>query len=177
MGVTFYIAQGISVLTCLVGILMMQFKSMKKILAGQIIANLLTASTYFLLGGLSGAGICFIAILQSVVMFFYSVKNTPPHKLVIWLFVALYIGCSIFYYKNLVDVLSALAAVCFAFSVVQTKPMFSRIWYLFNPLFWMAYDLLIPEKAYVNFIMHTVLFCSTFIAIFRNDIKKKQKTT
>ena len=172
MDTTFYIAQGISVLTCLVGILMMQFKSMKKILAGQIVANLLTASTYFLLGGISGAGICFIAILQSVVMFFYSIKQTAPHKWVIALFIVLYISCSVFYYKSPVDILSALAAVCFAISVVQVKPCFSRLWYLFNPLLWMAYDLLIPEKAYVNFVMHTVLFCSTFIAILRNYVKK-----
>ena len=56
MNMAFYLAQGISVLTALTAMVMMQFKSMKKILAGQIIANLLTASTYFLLGGFSGAG-------------------------------------------------------------------------------------------------------------------------
>ena len=83
MGVSFYVAQGISVLTCLVAIVMMQCKSMTKILIGQITANLLTASTYFLLGGFSGAGICFIAIIQSVVMFLYSIKKIPPHRWVL----------------------------------------------------------------------------------------------
>jgi hypothetical protein len=45
-------------LTGVVAVVMMQFKDMRKILIGQILANLLTASTYFLLGGFSGAGIC-----------------------------------------------------------------------------------------------------------------------
>lgn len=71
----FYIAQAISVLTALVAVFMVQFKTMEKILVGQIMANVLTASTYFLLGGFSGAGICFIAILQSVIMFLLAKKR------------------------------------------------------------------------------------------------------
>ena len=76
----FYIAQGISVLTALTAVLMMQFKSMKLILLGQIVANLLAASTYFLLDGLSGAGICFLAIAHTIVMFFYNRKNKHREK-------------------------------------------------------------------------------------------------
>ena len=60
----FYIAQGISVLTSIVAIIMTQFKNMKNILIGQIIVNLLTASTYFLLGGISGAQLFIIKLLS-----------------------------------------------------------------------------------------------------------------
>ena len=72
--VEFYIAQGISVLTALTAVITMQMKKMRNILLGQITANILTASTYFLLGGFSGAGICLIAIVKSIVMFFYERK-------------------------------------------------------------------------------------------------------
>ena len=166
MGASFYIAQGISVLTCLVAIIMMQCKSMTKILIGQITANLLTASTYFLLGGFSGAGICFIAIIQSVVMFFYSIKRIPPHRWVIGIFLALYIGCCAVCYRSPGDLLSAMAAICFAMSVVQIKPNLSRIWYLFNPLFWLCYDIL--TRAVGNLILHLVVFVATLVAIIRN---------
>ena len=74
----FYIAQGISIVTALVAILSMQLKNMKSILIFQITANLLAASTYFLLGGFSGAGISLIAIIQLIVMFFYNKKNIKP---------------------------------------------------------------------------------------------------
>lgn len=167
----FYLAQAISVLTAIVAIIMMQFKSMSKILFCQVLANLLTASTYFLLGGFSGAGICFVAIAQSVVMFLYNKKGIKPHTAVVALFIALYIACSVVYYQSLVDVLSAMAAVCFAVSIVQQKPAASRMWYVFNPLCWLTYDLF--TAAYGNFIMHLVIFVSTLSAIIRLDLKKR----
>ena len=52
----FYIKQSISILTALLAVVMMQFKSMKMILLGQITVNLLAASTFFLFGGRSGGG-------------------------------------------------------------------------------------------------------------------------
>lgn len=169
----FIIAQIISILNGLVAVTMMQFKSMKKILAGQIISNLLTASSYLLLGGISGAGICLIAIVQTVVMFAYNVKKVPPHRWVIAVFIALYIGCSAIYYKSPIDILSAAAAVTYALSVVQTKSSHSRLWYVFNPMLWMIYDLFV--KGYANFVLHLSVFISTFIAILRNDVPKKKK--
>ena len=169
----FYIAQGISVLTGVVAVLMMQFKDMKKILVGQILANLLTASTYFLLGGLSGAGICLIAIFQTAVMFVYSLKKVPPHRVVIGGFVVLYAVCSAVYYKSPVDILSAAAAITYAFSVAQTKPAGSRLWYLFNPLFWLIYDLF--TMAYVNILLHSAVFLATAFAIWNNDLRKRKK--
>ena len=167
----FYLAQGVSILTGIVAVVMMQFTSMKKILIGQIVANLLTALSYVLLGGLSGAGICIIAILQSVTMFFFNIKGITPHKAVIAGFVLLYLGCSAYYYQSFIDLFSGASAICYAFSVVQTKPALSRLWYLFNPLVWLVYD--IYTRAYGNFVIHLVIFVSTLFAILRNDVKRK----
>ena len=161
----FYIAQAISILTCIVAVVMVQLKSMKQILTGQIIANLLSASTYFLLGGLSGAGICFVAIVQSVVMYIYDAKKIKPHLTVVIGFIAAYILCSVVYYKSPVDIFSALAAIAFAMSVVQTKPQTSKCWYCLNPFFWLIYDVF--NLAFINLVMHLVIFISTLIAIFR----------
>ena len=169
----FYIAQGISVLTALVAVLMMQFKQMRWILAGQIAANLLTAATYLLLGGLSGAGICLLAIVQSVVMFVYAQKQKKPHLAVILLFIALYIACSAYYYASPIDICSALAAVCFALSVVQQRPAASRFFYAINPLCWLIYDLY--TRAYGNFIMHVVILISTVWAFVRIDLLAKER--
>lgn len=169
----FYIAQGISALNGIVSILMIQFRDMKKILFGQILANLLAASTYFLLGGLSGAGICFIAISQTVVMFIYNLKGVKPHLWVIVGFVALYAGCSALYYQSPVDLLSAAAAITYAFSVVQTKAAYSRLWYVFNPLLWLIYDLF--TQAYVNILLHSAVFCATAFAIWNNDLRRKNR--
>ena len=172
----FYIAQGISVLTALTAIVGMQMKNMKAILLSQILANLFTASTYFLLNAFSGAGICLVAIVQAVVMFFYNRKNKPPHLAIIILFVLAYISCSVIYYERFIDVFSALAAVCYALSITQTNPKFARLWYVFNPLFWVIYDLY--ARAYGNLIMHASIFVTTAFALIRVDgIFKKQPQT
>jgi len=163
----FYIAQGISVLTALTAIITMQLKNMKGILIGQILSNLFTASTYFLLGGFSGAGICLLAIVQAVVMFFYNQKEKKPHLAVIVVFILLYIACSVIYYEHFIDIFSALAAVCYAMSITQTTAKGSRLWYVFNPLFWVVYD--VYTHAYGNLIMHATIFVSTAIALIRTD--------
>ena len=100
MDLNFYIAQGITILTALTVIVSMQMKSMRGILIGQILANLFSASTYFLLGGFSGAGICLLAIVQAVAMFLYEQKGKTPHLAVIITFIVLYITCSVIYYEK-----------------------------------------------------------------------------
>lgn len=163
----FYLAQGISIITAIIAVIMMQFKKLKWILLGQLTTNLLTAVSYILLGGLSGGGICFIAILQSLVMFFYNQKNKKPHLWVLGLFIVAYIACSVIYFKSFIDIFSALAAVCFAVSIAMETPFLSRIWYVFNPIFWAVYD--VYTLAWGNLLIHTVVFISTVVALIRVD--------
>ena len=163
----FYIAQGISVITAIVAVCMMQFKNLKLILLGQLTTNLLTALSYLLLDGLSGAGISIIAIIQSGVMFIYNQKNKKPHWWVLGLFILSYLACSVFYYKSFIDVLPAISAICFAISIAMPTPFLSRVWFSFNPIFWVAYDL--STRAYGNLAIHLIVFISTITALIRID--------
>ena len=170
----FYIAQGISIVTALVAILSMQLKNMKSILIFQITANLLAASTYFLLGGFSGAGISLIAIIQLIVMFFYNKKNTKPPLIVIGIFIFLYVLYSILNFNTYLDLFPLLAALSFALGVAQTKPSIYRFYGLLNPLFWLVYDIF--SGAYINVLMRIGIFTSALIAKIRLDgIFRKNK--
>ena len=169
----FYVAQAISVVMALFALASMQFKNLKMVLACQIVSNVLCASTYFLLGGFSGAGICLIAILQSVVYFILNYKKIEPPLYVAIVFVCLFIGCSVIYYKSPIDLLSAGAAICFAISMAQKSSAKARIVYLLNPIFWTAYDIF--TLAYVNTFIHSAIFVSTLFAIIRLDVLKKEK--
>ena len=173
MEVEFYIAQGISILTAVVAILSMQMKSMKTILITQICANLLASSTYFLLGGFSGAGISLIAIIQLIVMYVYDIKQKKPHWFVVALFIAAYIVYSVFNFKNVMDIFPLLAAIFFALGVVQKKPSIFRIYGMLNPLCWLVYD--IYSLAIINSIMRVGIFTSALIAKIRLDgfLRKK----
>lgn len=169
----FYVAQAISIVMALFALASMQFKNLKMVLACQIVSNVLCASTYFLLGGFSGAGICLIAILQSVVYFILNYKKIEPPLYVAIIFVCLFIGCSVVYYKSPIDLLSAGAAICFAISMAQKSSAKARIVYLLNPIFWTVYDIF--TLAYVNTFIHGAIFVSTLFAIIRLDILKKEK--
>lgn len=164
----FYIAQGISVLTTVISVLSTQIKSMKPILVCKILANLLSVATYLLLGGISAAGMCFIAIFHSIVSFIFNLKEKKPPIYVAMLFMAMYIACSAIYYKSPVDIISGAAAVCFCISLTQSNSTAYRLWFVFNPLLWIVYDVLM--MAYGNMVMHGIVLVSTVIAIIRIDI-------
>lgn len=174
----FYIAQGVSVVTAVIAILSAQLKNMKGILITQIIGNSLAASTYFLLGGFTGASVSIIATLQTVVMYFYNIKDKKPHIPVTLAFILAYVVNAVLTFGTLFDIFPAIAAVCFALAVAQTKPMIYRFFCIWNPLCWLVYD--IYTHAYGTLLMHLGIFISVMIACFRLDgffglIKKKNK--
>jgi len=169
----FYLIQGISILTTIAAIWSMQFKSMKGILLSKMVVNLLCASSYFFLDGFSGAGICLVAIVQSIVLYFYNVKNKETPLWVIIAFILAYIACSVVYYTAPVDLISSIAAVCFAISLVQKSPTASRLWYSLNPFLWIFYD--IPTRAYGNLVMHVIIFVVAVVTIIRLDVRRKPK--
>ena len=162
-----YIAYGFSVLTAILAIVLVQFNGMALILIGHITTNLLTALSYVFVGGWSGSAICFTAIVQSIVMFLYERKGIKPHLAVILLFVVAYVTCSVLFYKSIFDIFSGAAAVCFAISVAQEKPFFSRIWFAIDMALWTVYD--VSCKQYANLIMHSVILCSIIVAFVRVD--------
>ena len=172
----FWLAQGISVVTGILAIVMMQFKNMKTILLFQIIVNLLASCNYLLLGGDSGAFISALAIIQSIVMFLYSSKKRKPHIHVILGFIICYVDVSLFNIivsRDPMEILPALAAVCFSLSLVQTKPFAFRVWGALNPSFWLPYDFY--TSSYVMFAVHLGILVSSLVGMIRVDGIFKRK--
>ena len=170
----FYIAQAISILTTLSAVLSMQFKSMKYVLICQILSNLFCATTFILLGAYSGCVICLIAVFQCLIICAYNAKNVKPHLAVILSFIALYIAASAILFQSVADVFSAMGAVVFAIGMTQKKSSTTRLWYAFNPICWIVYDLF--ALAYGNILTHSILFVTTLLAIIRLDLPEyKQK--
>lgn len=174
--VAFWIAQGISVLTGILAIIMMQMKNMKTILFFQIVVNLTASLNYLLLGGDSGAFISLLAIIQSIVMFIFNVRKKKPPIAIIIAFALCYVSIStyniiasgdIIASGEFIGILPALAAICFCISLVQEKPSLFRIWGTLNPLCWLIYDLM--TGSYVMFCVHLGILISTFVAMVRLD--------
>ncbi len=172
----FYIAQIISILNGIIGVITMQMKKMELILVGQLLMNLAASLSFLLLGGSSGGINCAIAILHTALMFVFQKKDKKPPLGLTLGFLSLYlIGTAIGFvslqdwsFVNVfINALSGVAAVCYCMSVAASNPKTSRLWYVFNPVCWMIYD--IPIKAFVNLVVHTSVFVSTFTALIKTD--------
>ena len=112
----FYIAQGISIISGIFAIIMMQQKNMRTILIFQIIVNLTASLNYLILGGNSGAILSIIAIVHLIVMFLYNKKEKAPHLITVLAFMAAYLASSVYNVialSDLRELLPAAAAVCF----------------------------------------------------------------
>lgn len=178
--VAFYLAQGISVITGILAVVMMQFKNMKTILFFQIVVNLTASLNYLLLGGDSGAIASLLAIVQSTVMFFYNKKGKRPHLAVVIGFILCYAACStynIIIKSDPMEIFPALGAFCFSMCLVQEKSSIFRVWGALNPTCWLPYDLY--TQSYVMFCVHLGILISSLVGMIRIDgffglIKRKK---
>ena len=166
----FLIAQGISIVTGVVAIVLKQMKTMRLILLFEVIANLLASSTYLLLGGDAGAIVSVLAILHSLIMFLFNRKEKSVPIAVPIAFIVLYTACSTYSIITKADpmeVLPAIAAVCFALALTQKKPRFDRVWSVINAFSWVIYDGY--NAAYVMLAVHMGILISTVVAMVRID--------
>lgn len=170
----FYIAQGIGIIIAVIAIASVQLKNLRKILICQIVVNTLSALNYTLLGGLSGAGVNLFAIVQTIWIYLFNIKNKPfPMTSSIGCMVV-YLAISLFSFSGFPTVLSCTAALLYALSVMQTDAKKYRVFCLFNSLVWIGYD--VYTCAYTTIFTHGFLVISILTAMYRLDRKKAGKS-
>ena len=168
--VAFWMAQGISIITGILAIVLKQMKEMKKILILEVVANSLATLNYVFVGGDSGWIVSGIAVLNAVVMLIYFLCNKKAPSFLVVVFLGIYITSSavtLVVKCDFMELLPALSAVCYSVSMMQKKPSHYRAWSVLNPVFWTVYD--IYTTSYVMSIVHFGIFVSTLIAMIRLD--------
>ena len=168
--VAFWVAQGISIITGILAIVLKQMKEMKKILILEVVANSLATLNYVFVGGDSGWIVSGIAVLNAVVMLIYFLCNKKAPSFLVVVFLGIYITSSavtLAVKGDFMELLPALSAVCYSVSMMQKKPSHYRAWSVLNPVFWTVYD--IYTTSYVMSIVHFGIFVSTLIAMIRLD--------
>lgn len=169
---SFYIAQFFAAVSMIFGVVSFQVKDMKKILICQLGANGFLILNYALLGGISGAGIAFVAVIQSVVIFLYDRKDKKMPVPAVVGFMLLYVLISAMTFEGLIDFLPCIAALCFAVSLLQKGPAGYRRCMLLNILLWIVYDLSV--QAYMSIAGRIILLISIISAMIRYDLKLKK---
>jgi len=170
-GINYILSQIFGFAAIFIGIISFQFKNMKSILISQLVCNGLSVLMYTLNGGTSGAAICIIAIVQSIVIYIFNVKNKETPVAVSLLFVLLYIIISYVTFNSARDFLSGGAALAFAVSLLQKSSGGYRTFMLSNVGLWIIYD--ITLSSWVSVIMRCVMLASIISAMIRIDRKKQ----
>ena len=150
-------------------------KNMKTILAFNFTGNLLVGLSYFLIGEMSGASICFVACVQVMINFIFDVKE---RKIPLWLIVVYmiaFLSVNLLTFANWYDAFALAASALFVVSVAQSDAKYYRVLYFLNSTVWILYDFL--SGAYGNLFTHIVLFIATLISIVLRDRKQKKQPT
>lgn len=169
MNFTFILAQIIGFLVTINAAIGTQFRSMKAILIMEIVNNLLTSTTYILLGSLSGMWVCIVAMLQVILLSYLNTKNDKLQEkrrtMMTIVFVLIYVLGSVVVYEKPVDVFPCICALIFTFSVCQKDALYYKILIIISLLFWIIYDY--TTGAYTTVLTRVMLIVLTGIGIVR----------
>lgn len=169
----FILAQVVGVITAIFAVVAAQQKEMKPILVLQVLTNAAVVINYLLLGEMSGAWTCLVAIAQTVWIYFYTQKGKEFPRLLNFIFMVLYTIVAFLTYKKPYDLLAWAGAISYALGVAQLEPKRYRLIMVFNATFWIIYDLF--TKSYTMAITHTFILLSIVIGIVRLDLKRQEE--
>lgn len=169
----FIIGQIISFAALIIASVSAQFKNIKYVLIGGILSNASVALSFIFLRGESGAWICIVGAVQTLIIYIANkYQITPKWKNVLTVvFVIIYISGTAVVYRGWNDVVSCVAAMLYVMAISQNNTKKYRAFMLANSSLWIVYD--ITVLAFVNIITHGMEFVSLIIAVIRMDIKRK----
>ena len=173
MNITFILAQIFGFLGAISNMVAMQIDDKKKILLFYVLANFTYGTNYLLLGAISGAVICFVEGIETIIntIFEHKNKTIPKWLLVIYLLIALGIG--VYTYTSIIDLFAILGGILYVLLITVKKESSIRKITFILMIIWITYDFIV--KSYVAGINDTIILISTMIGIYRFDIKKGKK--
>ena len=168
---TFFIAQLMGIFSTFAAILCVQARNAAGILVGQILANVFSGLSYGLLGSLSGAWICIVAAVHSVIISFINKMQSDKRKkavvIISAVFTLIYLIGSALTYSHWTDSISVVCALLFVVTIAQKEAGKMRNVMLLSMSLWVIFD--IAVGAYTNVITHGSTIISILSAKLRLD--------
>lgn len=149
-----------------------QVNDKKKILIFQMLCGFSFTIHFILLGAYTGAVLNFLSSARNIV--FYN-KNKKWASSLFWpsLFAVLFIITGIATWEGIVTLFPVLACLVFTVSMyIDNTRLVRRISWISSPC-WMVYNII--KGSYGGVLTETFNLISIFIAIYRYDIRGKQK--
>lgn len=156
----------LGVFTTVFAVASMQFKNMKYVLICQLICNSILTMQYVLEDRVSVSGVVILAVVQTVVRFFFD-KNGKPFP--VWLTCVFIVGftvVSVVMMTSPYDLITCAAVWLFAICIVQKRSSVARICSFGNTTLWLIYDILCAPSAIFT---HAVILVFVAFGIIRLD--------
>lgn len=152
----------------------LQINNKSKILLSRVISNVFTCSQYFLLGAFSAGFMSCISLIRCSVFYYYEDKKkkmTPTYLFVILLIVPVII--SFFTFSDIFSIFPIICTVAYTYSMWQKNLTQYRVIAVVCSVLWITYNLHVG--VYASLVGNVLELINAVIAIFRFDIKKKDK--
>ena len=173
----FLIAQAMGILSTIAAICCVQARTAGFILLGQFLANAFSGISYGLLGSLSGAWVCILAAVHSLLISAVNKRQTADRKklvaIISVIFSLAYVAGSVLTYAQWPDIISCICALLFVATIAQEDAGKMRNVMLISMSLWVIFD--ITMGAYTNIITHASTILSILTAKLRLDRKKQTK--
>lgn len=162
--------QIVGVIAMIFSVFSFQMNKHKHIMIMQIIATLLFAFQYFMLGAFTGMALDLVGGVRGVV-FYNKDKKWAQSNLWIVLFIILFIIFGIFTWQGPKSVLMILAMILNTFSFSFTKPKLVRSTILISSPMMLIYNILCCSIG--GIINEVFVEISSIVGMLRYDIKRK----
>ena len=173
----FMIAQAMGILSTVAAIFCVQARTAGGVLLGQFLANGFSGLSYGLLGSLSGAWVCLLAAVHSVLISLANKKEEQKRKRIVRVisvvFAVAYVTGSVITYTRWTDAISCICALLFVMTVAQKDAGKMRNVMLVSMSLWVIFDLAVG--AYTNIITHGSTIVPLITAKIRLDREKKEQ--
>ena len=173
----FMIAQAMGILSTVAAIFCVQARTAAGVLLGQFLANAFSGLSYGLLGSLSGAWVCLLAAVHSVLISVANKKDDEQRgkivRIISIVFAVAYVIGSAMTFVRWTDAISCICALLFVVTVAQRDAGKMRNVMLVSMSLWVIFD--IAVGAYTNIITHGSTIVSLITAKFRLDCPKKEQ--
>jgi heme/copper-type cytochrome/quinol oxidase subunit 4 len=166
-----YLAYILGIFTTVFAVASMQFKDMKYVLVCQLICNSILTAQYVIEDRVSVSGVVILAVIQTIVRFFFDMKHKPFPVWLTCVFIVGFTVVSIVMMKSPYDLITCAAVWFYAICVVQKRSSVARICSTVNTVLWLIYDILCAPSAVVTHAVILVFIIAGIIRLDREDWK------
>lgn len=169
----FILAQILGACTTVAGLIIAHLKSIRAILAVEVFLNTAATLNFLLLPtALSGFFTNAFALLHAVINALYRHRNKTPPLPVCVFFSVIYVTCALSVWSGPIDLLPAVAGVCFSLSVHQSSPAGYRLCSMCKSSAWVIYCF--ATGAYTLLLTHLSMIVSIIMAMVRERSRARK---